>query len=334
MVVPLSLDGELRSSSRTGKVEMEERSAVATYEMPIPSKGSAARFYTERFTYKVQSVLTTRPIAIDGVDEKVLRASINLRIFKEDQVTDEQALLAFFGMSSGLDDTTHELLNGRYRSHNRDLRIKAGELPEGDFRHRMPLYVLDPGRKSGSVKFSQHLTMLELIRALTGGERFDRITRYGWPDTQGQRVGRRMDGDITAAAVSYTGYVLVTVPSEPVIDLEAGTASFHRPQDIGQAIYLPMSLVSFAVNLYFKALEPRWRELISKEHELIEQQSRSRRLLLAEGREAEKPQTPGKNPTDKKKRRPRNKGSASPESRQPEGQIEGEHPEINPDPAA
>ena len=277
---------------------MEEK--FVTYEMPVPSKGSAQRFFTERFVYRVQNVLVHRPIEVDGVADQVLRMAISLKVFHEDLVADQGGLESFFEMAPGLNETTRELLSGSYRSNGKNLRIQAGDLTENDFRHRMPLWLVDPARKSGHVKFTQHLTMLELMRALTGGDRLDRITRHGWPDTHGERVGRKLSGDLETGAVTYTGYVLVTVPREPVTNLDKGTASFSRPQDIGQAIYLPMSLVGFIMNLYFK-LEPKWREMISQEHELVEATGRHRRLLLPAGREE------AVEPAAKPKRKPRPK---------------------------
>lgn len=302
-----------------------------SYEMPVPSKGPAERYFTERLTYRVQNVLVPRPVEIEGVAPHVLRSSINLRIFREDLIDTEEGLQRFFEMAPGVEPTTRGLISGVYKSHGRDLRIMVKGLAKDDFRNRMPVYVVDPARKDGRTNFTQHLNMSELISALAGDDRFDRIMRHGRAPIQGMRVGKKVSGtgvdSINAETrVSYTGYMLVYLPSQPTVDLEEGTAAFSGLNELGCAIYIPTSFIGFAINLFYK-LEPRWREMIGKEHELVEAESQGeRRLQLTSGHVAQKPRKPEGEPKPKRDRKAR-KGKDKAEAAKPEGEATEAKPE-------
>lgn len=312
----------------TENQKKSEKKIYVSYEMPISSKGELMRYFTERFTYRVGNVLVPRPIEIEGVAPHVLRSSVNLRIFGEDLVETEEALQNFFLAAPGVDAATRELLSGIYKSHGRDLRIKVNGLAKKDsWRNRMPLYVVDPARKDGKTQFTQHLNMNELINAHSGGDTFDRIMRRGRAPIQGMRVGKRVsgtgvDGVNVEARVSYTGYLLVYLPSQPTVDLEEGTASFNGLNELGCAVYVPMSLIGFMINLFYKKLEPRWREMIGNEHELVDAESRGeRRLQLTSGQVAQKPRKPEGEPKPKRDRKAR-KDKDKAEAAKPEGEAE------------
>jgi hypothetical protein len=300
----------------------DKNEIVVIYQFATPSKGKAGKYFTRRFGYNVWNILVPPALEIAGVTSKVLRASATLRVFDEDFVKDEDGLKLFDEIAIGLELTTKELVHGIYNKDGAPLQIRVRNLPQEDFRNRMPLYVCDPARKNGRTAFSQQFFMDQLVRAQNGGDNNDRIPRGARPPVMGLRVGKKVMGTgVDSGAIdtrtSYTGYVLVVLPAEPEIDLEAKTATFNNVNDLGCAVYIPLSLITLMSNLYFK-LEPRWRKLIEEDHELLEtnrnpELADNRRLQLTAGRDSRKP-----NQGEQKRSRKRGadrKGKAQAESR-------------------
>lgn len=301
----------------------DQNEIVVTYQFAVPSKGKASKFFTRRFGYTVWNILVPPALEIAGVTSKVLRASATLRVFEEDFIKDEAGLKLFDELATGLDLTTKELTHGIYHKEGvKPLRIRVRGLKENNFQNRMPLYVCDPARKDGRTAFSQQFFMDQLIRAQNGGDNYDRIPRIARPPVMGLRVGKKVMGTgVDSGAIdtrtSYTGYMLVVLPAEPEIDLEAETATFNNVNDLGCAVYVPLSLITLMSNLYFK-LEPRWRKLIEEDHELVEtnrnpELADNRRLRLTAGRDSRKPDQ-GEQKRSRKRGAGR-KGKAQAESR-------------------
>lgn len=277
----------------------EKNEIVVAYQFAVPSKGKASKFFTRRFGYSVWNILVPPALEIAGVTGKVLRASATLRVFEEDFVKDEAGLKLFDELATGLDLTTKELTHGIYHKEgSKPLQIRVRNLSKESFHNRMPLYMCDPARKDGRTAFAQPFFMDQLVRAQNGGDHYDRIPRNGRPPVMGQRVGKKVQGTgVDSGAIdtrtSYTGYLLVVLPAEPEIDLEAGTATFNNVNDLGCAVYIPLSLITLMSNLYFN-LEPRYRKLIEEDHKLVETNRNpvlagNRRLQLTAGRDSRMP---------------------------------------------
>jgi len=327
----------------------QKREHVVSFRFPVPSKGSAARLATKRYLYEVQNVEEKPLVEVPGAPSMVLRASVTLRVFREDHVNSDEKLEAFDKLTPGLNETIRELTHGVYTSREHKLKImvkgRGGKLEEG----KMPAYIVDPARTDGRNAFMQTFFMNEMLQAASGDDRMDRIMRRHKVAMLGQRVDKRVVSGASEDAVSATfqGWVFMVEPRVPTVDYEEGTATFNSYDDIGFAVYMPLSMIRVIANLYYKILEARWRKTIEEDHEIVAGSSKEiggkSRLLLPAGRQAPKErkaevQQPAADQTSKPKRdRNKPRGSRKDKSEvktegetAAEGKTEGSEPSSPP----
>lgn len=278
------------TSKKTDK-NAQEHKHIVSYRFPVPSKGNAARFATKRYLYEVQNVEEKPLIEVPGAPALVLRASVTLRVFREDYVNDDAKLAEFDKLTPGLNETIRELTHGVYRSRDRGLKIMVRGHGSNLMEGKMSTYIVDPARTDGKNAFMQTFFMNEMLQAASGDDRMDRIMRRHKVAMLGQRVDKRVVSGASEDAVnaSFQGWVFMVEPRVPTVDYVEGTATFNSYDDIGFAVYVPLSMIRVIANLYYKILEARWRKTIEEDHEIHDGTSKElgskSRLLLSAGRE-------------------------------------------------
>ncbi|QQR60396.1 hypothetical protein IPH19_03190 [Candidatus Uhrbacteria bacterium] len=298
----------------------DQRANIVSFRFPVPSKGAAARFSTKRFLYEVQNVEEKPLVEVDDAPAMVLRASVTLRVFHEDYVDSDEKLAEFDKLTPGLNETIRELTHGVYTSREEKLKImvkgRGGKLEEG----KMSAYIVDPARKDGRNALVNTFFMNEMLQAASGDDRMDRIMRRHKLALRGQRVDKRVVSGASEDAVnaSFLGWVYMAEPRVPTVDYEQKTAIFNSYEDIGFAVYMPLSMIRVIANLYYKILESRWRKTIEEDHEIVAGSSKEiggkSRLLLPAGRQVQKErkaeaQQPAADQTSKPKRDRKPRGS-------------------------
>jgi hypothetical protein len=270
----------------------DPRPNVVSFRFPVPSKGNAARFATKRYLYEVQNVEEKPLVEVPGAPAMVLRASVTLRVFEQDYVDSDEKLAEFDKLTPGLNETIRELTHGVYTSRDTKLKImvkgRGGNLEEA----KMAAYIVDPARKDGRNAFMQTFFMNEMLQAASGDDRMDRIMRRHKVAMLGQRVDKRVELGEDSVNATFRGWVFMVEPRIPVVDYDEKTAVFNSHDDIGFAVYMPLSMIRVIANLYYKILEARWRKTIEEDHEIVagthKEIGGKSRLLLAAGRQVHK----------------------------------------------
>jgi hypothetical protein len=267
---------------------------VVTYRFPVPSKGAAARFATNRYLYEVQNVEEKPHILVTGAPSMVLRASVTLRVFRKDYVSEDPKRLAEFDkLTPDLNPTIRELTHGIYMSREQELKImvrgRGGVLEPS----KMRAYIVDPAVKDGKNAFMQTFFMHQMLQAAHGDGRRDHLSHFRGAPMIGMRVDQRVVDGASEGTVSasFNGWIFTCEPCEPIVDYEEKTAVFNSIDDIGFAVYVPLSMIRQIANLYYKHLADRWRKVIEEEHEIVTAGGEER-LKLSAGRQAPKAHKP------------------------------------------